>query len=52
MRFKYLRTELSGYDVVKLEVRQQTNMALRVAVCLNDYIWRNLYTETKARKLL
>ncbi|XP_045463812.1 uncharacterized protein LOC123673370 [Harmonia axyridis] len=51
MKFKYLGIELSGYGDIELEVRQQTNKALRVAGCLNDTIWKNkyLHTETKAR---
>lgn len=51
MKFKYLGIELSGYGDIELEVRQQTNKALKVAGCLNDTIWKNkyLHTETKAR---
>lgn len=51
MKFNYLGIELSGYGDIELEVRQQTNKALRVAGCLNDTIWKNKYLNsgTKAR---
>lgn len=51
MRFRYLGIELSGYDEVEEEGREQTVKAARAAGCLNDTIWRNknMTTVTKTR---
>lgn len=51
MKFKYLGIEVSGFDDVEAEVREQTMKAARMAECLNDTIWKNKYigTEVKSR---
>ena len=49
MRFKYLGIELSGYDDVEAEVREQTTRATKIAGCLNARIWRNKNIGIEAR---
>ncbi|XP_057654786.1 uncharacterized protein LOC130893037 [Diorhabda carinulata] len=52
MEFKCLGIEISGFEHIENEVREQTTKALRIAACLNETIWQNKHIGIQAKSRL